>query len=41
VPFGVLTVAHLGIMTLLPVLPLLLTMISLEELLGRLLKAMF
>jgi hypothetical protein len=41
VPFGVLTVAHLGIMTLLPVLPLLLTMVSLEELLGRLLKAMF
>ncbi|HET9952020.1 MAG TPA: hypothetical protein VFS09_09525 [Candidatus Eisenbacteria bacterium] len=41
VPFGLQTVLQLGIATLLPVLPLLLTMVSLEELLGRLIKVVF
>jgi len=41
VPFTLQTVLHLAIVTLLPVLPLTLTMISLEELLGRLLKLVF
>ena len=34
-------VAQLGIMTLLPVAPLLLTMVSVEELITRLLKVLF
>ena len=41
VPFTLPTVLHLTVTTLLPVLPLTLTMISLEELLERLLKIMF
>ncbi len=41
VPFTLRTVLHLAVMTLLPVLPLTLTMISLEELLDRLLKIAF
>ena len=41
VPFTVPTVLQLAATTLLPVLPLTLTMISLEELLERLLKVMF
>ena len=41
VPFTLQTVLHLAVATLLPVLPLTLTMISLEELLGRLLKLVF
>ena len=41
VPFTVHTVLLLAVTTLLPVLPLTLTMISLEELLDRLLKIMF
>jgi hypothetical protein len=41
VPFTVPTVLHLAVTTLLPVLPLTLTLISLEELLDRLLKVMF
>ena len=40
-PFTMRTVLQLAVATLLPVAPLLLTMISLEELLGRLLKAVF
>ena len=38
VPFNLQTVLQLAVITLLPVLPLTLTMISLEELLDRLLK---
>jgi hypothetical protein len=41
VPFTLQTVLQLAVATLLPVLPLTLTMISLEELLGRLLKLVF
>ena len=41
VPFGLPTVLQLAVMTLMPVLPLTLTMISLEELLDRLLKIVF
>jgi len=41
VPFTLQTVLQLAVATLLPVLPLTLTMISLEELLGRLLKMVF
>jgi hypothetical protein len=41
VPFTLQTVLQLAVATLLPVLPLALTMISLEELLGRLLKMVF
>jgi hypothetical protein len=41
VPFTKETVFQLGVLTLLPVLPLILTMISLEELLGRLLAIAF
>ncbi|RPH53746.1 MAG: hypothetical protein EHM84_03230 [Lysobacterales bacterium] len=41
VPFTLQTVVQLAVVTLLPVLPLTLTMISLEELLGRLLKLAF
>jgi hypothetical protein len=41
VPFPLQTVLQLVVMTLLPVVPLLLTMISLEELLERLLKVVF
>ncbi len=40
-PFNLRTVFELGVMTLLPVGPLLLTMISLEELLDRVLKVLF
>ncbi|HQY37782.1 MAG TPA: hypothetical protein PLI00_14450, partial [Pseudomonadota bacterium] len=40
-PFTLRTVFELGVMTLLPVGPLLLTMISLEELLDRLLAVLF
>jgi hypothetical protein len=40
-PFTMRTVLQLGIVTLLPVAPLLLTMISLEELLTKLLAAVF
>jgi hypothetical protein len=41
VPFSLQTVLQLALTTLVPVLPLTLTMISLEELLERLLKAVF
>ena len=41
VPFTLQTVLQLAVTTLLPVLPLMLTMISLEELLERLLKIVF
>jgi hypothetical protein len=41
IPFTVTTVFQLAVTTLLPVVPLLLTMISLEELLERLLKIVF
>ena len=41
VPFTLTTVLQLAVTTLLPVLPLTLTMISLEELLDRLLKIIF
>jgi hypothetical protein len=41
VPFTLQTVLQLVVATLLPVLPLTLTMISLEELLRRLLKLVF
>jgi len=41
VPFTLRTVLHLAVITLLPVAPLLLTMMPLEELLGRLLKLLF
>ncbi len=41
VPFTLTTVLQLAVTTLLPVLPLTLTMISLEELLERLLKIVF
>ena len=41
VPFTLSTVLQLAVTTLLPVLPLMLTMISLEELLERLLKIVF
>ena len=41
VPFTLPTVLQLAVTTLLPVLPLTLTMISLEELLDRLLKIVF
>jgi hypothetical protein len=40
-PFNLQTVFQLAVTTLLPVLPLMLTMISLEELLERLLKMVF
>ena len=40
-PFNVQTVLQLAVVTLLPVVPLMLTMISLEELLERLLKVVF
>jgi hypothetical protein len=40
-PFTLRTVFHLGVITLLPVLPLTLTMIPLEELLDRLLRIVF
>ena len=40
-PFNLQTVLHLAVVTLLPVLPLALTMVSLEELFLRLLKAVF
>jgi hypothetical protein len=40
VPFNLQTVLHLAVVTLLPVLPLALTMFSLEELLQRLLKVL-
>jgi len=41
VPFNLPTVLHLSVTTLLPVLPLMLTMISMEELLDRLIKMVF
>ena len=41
VPFTLATVLQLAVTTLVPVLPLMLTMISLEELLDRLLKIVF
>ena len=41
VPFTMQTVVQLAVITLVPVAPLLLTMISLEELLERLLKVVF
>ena len=41
VPFSKETIVQLAIVTLLPVAPLLLTMISFEELLKRLLSAVF
>ena len=41
VPFTMQTVLQLAVATLLPVVPLTLTMISLEELLERLLKIVF
>jgi hypothetical protein len=41
VPFTRSTVVQLAVITLLPVAPLLLTMVSLEELLGQLLKVVF
>jgi hypothetical protein len=40
-PFTMSTVFQLAVTTLVPVLPLMLTMISLEELLDRLLKIVF
>jgi hypothetical protein len=40
-PFTRNTVIQLAVFTLLPLLPLTLTMFSLEELLGRLLKVVF
>ena len=40
-PFTLPTVLHLAVVTLLPVLPLTLTMIPLEELLDRLLRIVF
>ena len=40
-PFTMQTVLQLAVVTLLPVVPLMLTMISLEELLERLLKIVF
>jgi hypothetical protein len=40
-PFSKETVFQLGVITLVPLAPLLLTMISLEELLKRLLSAVF
>jgi hypothetical protein len=40
-PFNIQTVLQLAVITLLPIAPLLLTMIPLEELLARLLKAVF
>jgi hypothetical protein len=41
VPFGRNTVVQLAVITLLPVAPLLLTMVSLEELLTHLLQVVF
>ncbi len=41
VPFGLMTVVQLALTTLLPVLPLTLTMLSAEDLLKRLLKVVF
>jgi hypothetical protein len=41
VPFTIRTVVHLAVITLLPVAPLLLTMIPMEELMARLLKVVF
>ena len=40
-PFGMRTVLRLAVVTLVPVIPLTLTMISLEELVMRLLKIVF
>ena len=40
-PFTIPTVFHLAVVTLLPVLPLMLTIIPLEELLDRLLRIVF
>jgi hypothetical protein len=40
-PFGMRTVLHLAVVTLVPVIPLTLTMISLEEFVKRLLKIIF
>jgi hypothetical protein len=40
-PFNMQTVLQLAVITLLPIAPLLLTMIPLEELLERLLKVVF
>jgi hypothetical protein len=41
VPFGIPTVLHLGVITLLPVLALMLTIVPLEELLDRVLHIVF
>jgi hypothetical protein len=41
VPFAKNTVLQLAVITLLPVAPLLLTMVSLEELMKRLLQVVF
>ena len=41
VPFTMQTVVQLAVITLVPVVPLMLTMISLEQLLERLLKIVF
>ena len=41
VPFTRDAVLQLAVITLLPVVPLLLTLVSLEELLGRLLRIVF
>jgi hypothetical protein len=41
VPFGQENVVHLTILTLLPVAPLTLTMLSVEQLLDRMLKVIF
>ena len=41
VPFNLQSVLQLAVITLIPVLPLTLTMISLEELVDRLLKVVF
>jgi len=40
-PFNMKTVLVLAVITLLPVVPLLLTIVPLEELLGKLLKVLF
>jgi hypothetical protein len=40
-PFGIKTVLELAVITLLPVMPLLLTVVPMEELLGKLLKLLF
>jgi hypothetical protein len=41
VPFGLQNVAHIAVMSLLPVLPLTLTLLSLEEILARILGVVF